>query len=101
MNCKLGDLAYILVGVNAGHTCTVLRSILTGEDLGLGLGPYLFDEKSDAAAWWVSGVNLSWGAEIVCVRGYFDTDLQPLRDTDGADETLAWKVERSPIKVIA
>lgn len=99
MNCKRGDLALIVGGFpqNIGAVVRVIE--LDGAPI-------------DCRVWWeveaLSRLAFAWYDDPCKVAGYVqpgerthaaDSDLRPIRNQDGEDETLTWKsVPTSPVK---
>jgi hypothetical protein len=89
MNCKPGDLAIVVRAVfqeNLGRLVYVLRANNTNENED---DEWIIDPlgrlRCDHGCRWTDQAPA--GATFTCP----DSVLRPLRDTDGADETLAWK----------
>jgi hypothetical protein len=80
MNCKPGDLA-VVVKSHAGNEGKIVRCV---EYTGLNFWPFI-------------GVDHSWRIDS-SLRSYAgtygndiaDSQLRPIRDNDGEDETLTW-----------
>lgn len=97
MNCKPGDLAYIVRpwtrDQDIGRPVTVLRRAVAGQVVEMrGGGIAKAEGPGDHAAWLCEAS----GAGFPCFIA--DVCLRPFRDQDGEDETLTWAGKPSDIK---
>jgi hypothetical protein len=84
VRCKVGDLVVVVRADRPGALgrfgTIVGRGLAKGTDWSVELPNYPAPTKA------------GWGAR--------DTDLRPIRDQPGQDETLSWKALPSPVEII-
>ena len=98
LNCKPGDIAIVIEsGLNLGKLVQVERVYVNGEVVSRATWP---DETgSGLLAWVVHSISGPlWSCNVARTRNsssmmrvFNDRDLRPIRQTEGADETLTWK----------
>lgn len=84
MNCKPGDLA-VMVNSCCGNKGTIVTCIRISHHLGCIAPGGLFE---DGPIWEVDRDIKGWGGDVS--RHVPDSQLRPIRDNPGEDETLRW-----------
>lgn len=91
LNCRAGDLAVIVKAISAqsnlGRFVTCHRLAVHGEMF----GAFQYNQRNDGPAWVIS-VNhpIEWHGDWVMERAMCDSQLRPIRNEPGDDETLIW-----------
>lgn len=97
LNCKQGDLAMMKCATPDPDNGKIVRIVESGDD---------WSHTGDARFHWAvdtlgqrfeldNAPGLSDGVELLDIP---DADLRPIRDNDGADETLAWAGKPEEVK---
>lgn len=81
MNCEKGDLAVVIKGAASGSIVHCINFYSEAIDV--------VSQKRITNAWHVKcrGTDKGRTGKPLCVC---DSDLRPIRDPDGEDETMAW-----------